>query len=199
MRLRHGQRRHHRDDGRRRLDRPRARSPLFVEALIDGADFAKGTRYLPDGGSEDITFIRRSGNAGLTGLVNLLFGARYTDLCYGYNAFWRDCLTSLNLDSTGFEIETPAQPAERSRSAWPSRRCRAWSATASTARATSTPSVTGCGSCGRSSAERLSPLHAPGPAWAALTGQLQYEEADEVVTINGDVAMPHLLDRAIDA
>ena len=47
--------------------------------------------------------------------------------------------------------------------------------------------------------ERLSPLHAPGPAWAALTGQLEYEEADEVMTINGDVAMPHLLDRAIDA
>ena len=31
---------------------------------------------------------RRIGNAGLNGLVNLLFGTRYTDLCYGYNAFW---------------------------------------------------------------------------------------------------------------
>ena len=87
-----------------------AEIPLFVEALIDGADFAKGSRYLPDGGSEDLTFIRRSGNAGLTGLVNLLFGARYTDLCYGYNAFWRDCLTSLNLDSTGLRDRDPAQP-----------------------------------------------------------------------------------------
>ena len=46
--------------------------------------------------------------------------------------------------------------------------------------------------------ERLSPVHAPGPAWAALTGQLRYEEPDEVVTINGEVAMP-LLDSTVDA
>jgi len=83
-----------------------AEIPLFVEGLIDGADFVKGSRYLPEGGSEDLTFIRRTGNAWLTGLVNILFGARYTDLCYRYSAFWRDCLTSLNLECTRFEIET---------------------------------------------------------------------------------------------
>ena len=56
----------------------------------------------------------------------------------------------------GFEIETQLN-LRRSRSAWPSRRCRAWSATASTARATSTPSVTGCGCCGRSCASASAP------------------------------------------
>jgi hypothetical protein len=38
-------------------------------------------------------------------LVNLLYRTRYTDLCYGYNAFWRRCLPGLCLDCDGFEIE----------------------------------------------------------------------------------------------
>src|SRR2546423_1211081 len=38
--------------------------------------------------------------------VNLFFGTRYTDLCYGYNAFWRRCLPALALDCDGFEVET---------------------------------------------------------------------------------------------
>ncbi len=38
--------------------------------------------------------------------MNLTFGTRYTDLCYGYNAFWSDCLPALNLDCGGFEVET---------------------------------------------------------------------------------------------
>src|SRR6266704_1923360 len=29
--------------------------PAFIDALIAGADFAKGTRFHPEGGSEDIT------------------------------------------------------------------------------------------------------------------------------------------------
>jgi hypothetical protein len=39
-------------------------------------------------------------------LVRLLFGGRYTDLCYGYNAFWASVLPILALNGTGFEIET---------------------------------------------------------------------------------------------
>src|SRR5207237_8374414 len=30
----------------------------------------------------------------------------YTDLCYGYNAFWASVLPILALDGSGFEIET---------------------------------------------------------------------------------------------
>ena len=80
--------------------------PAFVDALIDGADFAKGSRYMQGGGSEDLTLIRRVGNTFLTGTVNALFGVDYTDLCYGYMAFWRRCLPQLNVDCTGFEVET---------------------------------------------------------------------------------------------
>jgi glycosyltransferase involved in cell wall biosynthesis len=80
--------------------------PRFVEALQDGADFAKGSRFLDEGGSDDITFLRSLGNRFLGGLVNLLFGTRYTDLCYGYNAFWSHCLPHIRVDCDGFEVET---------------------------------------------------------------------------------------------
>ncbi|MBB5075667.1 glycosyltransferase family 2 protein [Nonomuraea endophytica] len=79
---------------------------LFVEALIEGADFAKGSRYVPGGGSSDISVVRSFGNRVLTGLTNMLYGTRYTDLCYGYNAFWARHLDAMALDCDGFEIET---------------------------------------------------------------------------------------------
>ncbi|SEL48202.1 glycosyltransferase family 2 protein [Nonomuraea pusilla] len=78
----------------------------FVTALMEGADFAKGSRYAPGGGSDDLSPIRSLGNKVLTGLTNLLYGTRYTDLCYGYNAFWAKHLDALQLDCDGFEIET---------------------------------------------------------------------------------------------
>ena len=80
--------------------------PRFVAALTTGADFAKGSRYAPGGGTDDITFSRHLGNRILNVLVNMLFGTRYTDLCYGYNAFWAKHLLKLDLDCDGFEIET---------------------------------------------------------------------------------------------
>ena len=84
-----------------------AEIPRFVEALVAGADFAKGSRYLAGGGSADLTrHPRASATSGLTALVNLLYGTRYTDLCYGYNAFWRHCLPYLEVDCDGFEVET---------------------------------------------------------------------------------------------
>jgi glycosyltransferase involved in cell wall biosynthesis len=88
-----------------------AEIPRFVAALIGGADFAKGSRCLPGGGSADLTRLRGAGNRFLCSSANLLYRTRYTDLCYGYNAFWRDCLDRLALDGPGFEIE--AQMAVR--------------------------------------------------------------------------------------
>jgi glycosyltransferase involved in cell wall biosynthesis len=79
--------------------------PRFVSCLVDGADFAKGSRFLRGGGSADITHVRRLGNWGFVHLVRILFGGRYTDLCYGYNAFWRHTAIDLQLTAEGFEIE----------------------------------------------------------------------------------------------
>jgi Glycosyltransferases involved in cell wall biogenesis len=78
----------------------------FVGALVTGADFVKGSRYANGGGSDDLTFSRRLGNTILRGLVNKLYGTKYTDLCYGYNAFWARHLDVLDIDCDGFEVET---------------------------------------------------------------------------------------------
>ena len=96
-----------------------AEIPAFVAALVAGADVAKGTRFTAGAGSEDITVLRRSGNAGLNGLANVLLRSSYSDLCYGYNAFWADMIDVLDLPAIdlpapaegllwgdGFEIET---------------------------------------------------------------------------------------------
>ena len=80
--------------------------PLFVEALIRGNDFAKGSRCIRGGGSHDFSRLRRLGNYGLRKIANLLFRTRFSDLCYGYNAFWRHCLDSIEIDCDGFEVET---------------------------------------------------------------------------------------------
>lgn len=94
--------------------------PRFVEALKSGADFAKGTRFAPGGGSADLTRLRAFGNSLLSHFVNRRYGTRYTDLCYGYNVFWRRLVPTLGLDPAtpptsanggklwgdGFEVET---------------------------------------------------------------------------------------------
>jgi hypothetical protein len=49
---------------------------------------------------------RKLGNWGLTMAVRAGFGGRYSDLCYGYNAFWTRVLPELDLDAEGFEVET---------------------------------------------------------------------------------------------
>lgn len=83
-----------------------AEIPRFVHALVSGADYAKGCRFIRGGGSTDITRLRHAGNWALTRLVNVLFGTRYSDLCYGYNAFWAYLKDGLAAGATGFEIET---------------------------------------------------------------------------------------------
>jgi hypothetical protein len=96
-----------------------AEIPAFVDALLAGADFAKGSRFAAGGGSEDITKLRSWGNHGLNLMANTAFGTAFSDLCYGYNAFWRDLVPTLDLPALdlpapesgmlwgdGFEIET---------------------------------------------------------------------------------------------
>jgi glycosyltransferase involved in cell wall biosynthesis len=96
-----------------------AEIPQFVTALLDGADFAKGTRFAAGGGSSDITRLRRAGNWVLSSMVNFLCRTKYSDLCYGYNAFWRRHVPVFGLDAEsaipagggrlwgdGFEVET---------------------------------------------------------------------------------------------
>jgi glycosyltransferase involved in cell wall biosynthesis len=95
-----------------------AEIPRFVATLTSGADFAKGSRFAraAGAGSSDITALRRLGNRLLGMVVNAMFGTRYSDLCYGYNAFWARHVPAFDLQvdspgqepvwGDGFEIET---------------------------------------------------------------------------------------------
>jgi hypothetical protein len=78
----------------------------YVEALEDGADFVKGSRHMQEGGSADFTALRAAGNRMFVMAANTLYGSRFTDLCYGYCAFWRKHVDKLGLTADGFEIET---------------------------------------------------------------------------------------------
>ena len=91
-----------------------AETQRYVGALMAGADYAKGSRFILGGGSADITTFRLLGNKGLNVLVNVLFATHFSDLCYGFNAFWRRCLDVMCLPDTsmeepqwgdGFEVE----------------------------------------------------------------------------------------------
>ena len=76
-----------------------AEIPRFVAALLAGRDFAKGSRFVAGRRAAPTS---RACAASATGcsarVVNVLFGTRYTDLCYGYNAFWRHCLPHIDVD-----------------------------------------------------------------------------------------------------
>lgn len=78
----------------------------FVERLGEGYDVVKGSRFMVGGGTSDMTPIRMAGNSWLVGIVNRLYGAEFSDLCYGYVGFRRSALERLSLESDGFEIET---------------------------------------------------------------------------------------------
>lgn len=80
--------------------------PAFVGLLLSGADVAMGSRFTLGGGTDDMERHRRMGNWALTRLVRLGFGARFSDLCYGYTAFWRDVLPVISGPFRGFEVET---------------------------------------------------------------------------------------------
>ena len=77
----------------------------FVEALLAGNDFAKGSRFVQNAGSRDLTWVRHLGCIGLDALVCFLFKTKFSDISYGYYAFWKYCLDSVEIDCDGFEVE----------------------------------------------------------------------------------------------
>jgi glycosyltransferase involved in cell wall biosynthesis len=81
--------------------------PAYIGALLAGADFVKGSRFMQGGRTNDMEWYRRFGNWCFVKLVTLRFGGRFSDLCYGYIGFWRSALSRMSLErDDGFEIET---------------------------------------------------------------------------------------------
>jgi glycosyltransferase involved in cell wall biosynthesis len=78
----------------------------FVGVLKSGYDFAKGSRFILSGGTNDAPRHRLFGNWALALITNMLYQTHYTDVTYGYNALSRRCLEMMKLRSWGFSIET---------------------------------------------------------------------------------------------
>ena len=80
--------------------------PQLIEPLLRGYHFTKGSRFLPGGGTVDMPLHRRVGNWVFTTMANILFGTKYTDLVYGFHAFWREILENIDITSDSFAIDT---------------------------------------------------------------------------------------------
>ena len=61
--------------------------PRFIEPLLAGYDFVKGSRFAT--GWKEKPPHRLLGNFIIANTCNILYGTKFTDLCSGYNAFWR--------------------------------------------------------------------------------------------------------------
>ena len=77
--------------------------PEFVHPLLNGHDFVKGSRFLKV--DPNMSLHRKLGNRMLVALTNLLYGTKYTDVCCGYNAFWKKCLSNIELSGGRFDYE----------------------------------------------------------------------------------------------
>ncbi len=94
-----------------------AEIPRYLKAMDEGAHYVRGSRFMAEGGSTDITPLRNAGNQALNLLANVMCRTRYTDLCYGFVAFRRSILDLMRFPDPfdkqlgrvwgdGFEIET---------------------------------------------------------------------------------------------
>ncbi len=77
----------------------------FIQPLLNGYDFAKGSRFLGRF-PHNKPWHRILGNWLITITFDVLFFRKHTDLCSGYNAFWKKTIQRVNLWSVdGFENE----------------------------------------------------------------------------------------------
>jgi hypothetical protein len=77
----------------------------FAKALAGGADYVKASRFLPGAGTDDMPIHRRVGNWLFVVAARVLFGARFTDITYGYNAVRREHRDSMALEIDGWAQE----------------------------------------------------------------------------------------------
>ena len=103
-------------DGSVNLDEIQQMLHLLIN---NNLDLVKGSRYLGEGGSDDLTKFRSLGNLILTKLTNILFAENWSDLAYGLVGYRRDAIKKLHLlelqtnkkflrykYGNGFELET---------------------------------------------------------------------------------------------
>lgn len=77
--------------------------PAMCEAMREGCDIVVGSRYCQGAKSEDDDVFTGFGNRFFTGLINFLFGAKFTDVLVGLRAYRRDALNRMEFDTMSQE------------------------------------------------------------------------------------------------
>ena len=85
--------------------------PRIIDKMTEGYDLVIGSRYHGGAHSEDDDWLTAIGNRLFTTAVNVLFGARYTDVLVGFRAYRRDAALRLALDAPG--LSWPCQSSIR--------------------------------------------------------------------------------------
>lgn len=75
----------------------------LVQRVREGADLALGSRYLPESGSDDDTFVRYIGNKAFTFLFRTMYGVAISDALFFYAAIRRETAQAITATSPGFE------------------------------------------------------------------------------------------------
>ena len=87
-------------------DVPAELSSLLGAFRSSGADFVSGSRFLGTFLDRGISPLDYWGNRMLTGLANMLYGTRFSDINASYRVLRRASLAGLTWDFTEFEVES---------------------------------------------------------------------------------------------
>lgn len=79
--------------------------PLYIQKINEGYDMVKGSRFLPEGRSEDETLFRRLIIRIAQWIANLLWRTNFTDTPYGLCLIDRNKFLSLDIKAPGFDFE----------------------------------------------------------------------------------------------
>lgn len=80
--------------------------PELIHPLFNGADITAGSRFLGLGRKDSTTKLNRLGNILFNITIMTLTGKLITDSQTGFRAFKKHVLQKINVESTGYEIET---------------------------------------------------------------------------------------------
>lgn len=81
-------------------------SKILDPMIEQNIDVVKGSRYLPQAGSEDLSVFRSLGNKGLLLITKFLYRCKWTELAYGYFGLTKDSVKKLDLYE--FESKIPS-------------------------------------------------------------------------------------------
>lgn len=79
---------------------------LLIAGIEAGYDICMGSRFMVGGGTSDMPFYRKFGNRVFVTLVNVIYGSKYSDMCYGYRSITHEAVRKMRLKEEGFGIET---------------------------------------------------------------------------------------------